>query len=228
MKYIFSSCVNYGECKGFDAFIHNSNSMSFCLSDGANSVPFGDLAAQLACKELTALSNTITEDLLLVYANLNQLLRQKYPDSACTSAHIKFNGKKILISHCGDTLIEIFQIKNLGLPILGGKTWVLDWHNELDEINFSNNPSQLLGSNAYKQAHIKIFEFNRPKLILLSTDGLHRHIKFSQRLAQINNIDQAIPSEYDLEYICHTLAQDALDSGSKDDISVVAIWCAPS
>jgi serine/threonine protein phosphatase PrpC len=227
MKYTFASCINLGYGKNFDAFAHNRSVVSFCLSDGANSAPLSDLSAQLTCLELTNQNSISREKVLVTYKQLHQLLRERYPNSACTSAHLQLMNKKMLVSHCGDSLIEVYQTKCIGLPLIGKQRWSLDWQNTLDELSTGNGPSQLLGSNAYRQAHIEMLDIKRPVLILLSTDGLHRYTSLKQRLSQINYLNQNTPSEHDLEYICQTLTQTAMQAGSLDDISVVAIWCSP-
>jgi hypothetical protein len=224
MRYTFASCINWGSSKGFDAFAHNSTNNSFCLSDGANSAPSSNFAAEITCYELTNQFQNNKHDLLKKYTQLDQLLIHNYPNTACTSAHLQLNNDKILISYCGDSLIEVFQIKQKGLSIFNYKRWHLYWKNTLDELEASNGPSQLLGCNAYYQAHIEILDIKNPILILLSSDGLHRYTKPDQRLYQISKLDKYSPSKYDLEFICQTLAESAINAGSLDDISVVAIW----
>ena len=225
MIFIFSSCINFGNSKKFDAFEHNSTNNSFCLSDGANSAPLSNLAAQLTCNELTNKYIANKHEILNNYEQLNQLLIERYPNTACTSAHIQVENRKILLSYCGDSLIEIYQIKHKGLPLFSKKSWMLYWQNKLDELEAGIGPSQLLGSNAYSQAHIEILDINYPSLILLSTDGLHRYTSIDQRIYQISKLDHDIPSKFDLEFICQSLAQSAANAGSLDDISVAAIWC---
>jgi serine/threonine protein phosphatase PrpC len=104
----------------------------------------------------------------------------------------------------------------------------LVWQSKLDELSDAKNPSQLIGSNAYIKANISLFKFNNPCLAILSTDGLHRFTSIDERLKLISYIDNNIPTEDNLNYICQTLIANAISNGSRDDISIVLIWLSPN
>lgn len=225
IKYTYSSCLNLGNSSGFDAFFHNNLTNTFCLSDGANSFHKSGLAAQYATTQLCDSFLNSIDEVYSCYKRINDLINEKYPGAACTTAHIQLNEEKFLISSCGDTLIEIYELTEFRLPLFKKNYWRLNWKNTLDELETIDGPSQLLGSNAYREANIYSAKPNGSYLILLSTDGLHRYTEASERSQYINQIKKENPSEYDLEYICQSLAQLALKKGSKDDISIAAIWC---
>jgi len=227
MNYSFASSINFGNSKGYDCFIHNSLNHSFCLSDGANSVAFSNLASKLTCNELSEMDCLSIDEVEYSYAKLDKLLIEKHPGTACTSAHIKLFDKKLLASYCGDTLIEIFNFRSKSFFSSRAGKWSMLWQNHLDELDGQSGPSQLLGCNAFIKAHIETIEAKCPLLILMSTDGLHRYSLPSERLFHISQIMNDKPSENDLLFICETLCHTALAAGSADDISIASIWYSP-
>ena len=227
MNYSFASSINFGNNKGYDYFIHNSLNHSFCLSDGANSVALSNLASKLTCNELSKIDCLSIGEVEYSYTKLDKLLIEKHPGTACTSAHIKLFDKKLLASHCGDTLIEIFNFESKSFFSSKAGKWSMFWQNHLDELDDQSGPSQLLGCNAFLKAHIETIEAKCPLLILMSTDGLHRYTLPSERLFHISQISNDKPSENDLHFICETLCHTALAAGSADDISIASIWYSP-
>lgn len=228
MNYVCVKLINQGSGKNFDAFSCNSTIPAFCLADGANSEFLSGKAANFASNFFTNKRFSGKKDLLDAYQKLHYILNHEYPNSACTSAHIQFNQNNALISCCGDSLIEIFQREKFFFSYWLNKSWSLTWQSQLDELSESNNPSQLIGCNAYKEANISSFDFKKQSLVILSTDGLHRFIGINDRLKLINYIDKNIPTEDDLNYICQTLITSAIANGSNDDISIAAIWLSPN
>lgn len=227
MNYSFASTINFGNSKGYDFFLHNPLNQSFCLSDGANSVIFSNFASKLTCHELTKIDSHSINEINISYAQLDKLLVEKHPGTACTSAHIKLSDEYVLASYCGDTLIEIYQFKNRSLFSFGTNKWSMIWENPLDVLDNHSGPSQLLGCNAFIRAHVEILRTSSPLFILMSTDGLHRYTTPAERLNQISQIKSDKPSENDLLFICETLSQAALAAGSADDISIASIWFSP-
>ena len=227
MNYSFASSINFGNSKGYDYFLHNPLNQSFCLSDGANSAVFSNFASKLACNELTKINFTSINEINNSYSQLDKLLIDKHPGTACTSAHIMLYDKSVMASYCGDTLIEVFQFKGKKIYSFGTNNWSIIWENSLDELDDHSGPSQLLGCNAFIKAHIKILDASSPLLILMSTDGLHRYTTPADRLYQISQIRSDKPSENDLLFICENLTHAALAAGSSDDISIASIWYSP-
>jgi len=227
MNYSYASSINFGNNKGYDYFLHNPLNQSFCLSDGANSAVFSNFASRLACNELTKINTSSIKDVTDSYSQLDKLLIEKHPGTACTSAHIKLFDKTVMASYCGDTLIEVYQFKNKSFFSFGANKWSRIWENLLDELDDHSGPSQLLGCNAFIKAHVQILDATCPLIILISTDGLHRYTSPVERLYQISQIRSDKPSENDLLFICETLSHAALSAGSSDDISIASIWFSP-
>jgi hypothetical protein len=216
--------LNHGYGKNFDAFDANIDNLSFCLSDGANSALLSGEAATFTAKQLVSLKYLTENDVFDNYENIHQNLNERFPGSACTSAHVQVGNRKLLISYCGDTLIEVFKLTPPLFQLFGQFKWEPLWESQPDWIENTHSPSQLLGSQAYRRANIKQIETDDLIFILLSTDGLHQFVDKNLRLQQIMQLKNNQPSEHDLDYICHTLTNQALSNGSKDDISIAAIW----
>jgi len=224
INYQIAHTLNHGYGKNFDAFDANIDNLSFCLSDGANSAPLSGEAATFTAKQLVSLKYSTENDVFDSYENIHQNLNEKFPGSACTSAHVQVGNRKLLISYCGDTLIEVFKLTPPLFQLFGQFKWEALWESRPDWIENTHSPSQLLGSQAYRRANIKQIETDDVIFILLSTDGLHQFVDKNLRLQQIMQLKNNQPSEHDLDYICQTLTNQALSNGSKDDISIAAIW----
>ena len=224
INYQIAHTLNHGYGKNFDAFDANIDNLSFCLSDGANSAPLSGEAATFTAKQLVSLKYSTENDVFDSYENIHQNLNERFPGSACTSAHVQVGNRKLLISYCGDTLIEVFKLTPPLFQLFGQFKWEALWESRPDWIENTHSPSQLLGSQAYRRANIKQIETDDVIFILLSTDGLHQFVDKKLRLQQIMQLKNNQPSEHDLDYICQTLTNQALSNGSKDDISIAAIW----
>lgn len=224
INFQYACCLNEGYGKNFDAFDANLINLSFCLSDGANSAELSGQAAILTAQQLVAHQYQTNSDILSAYETIHSLLNDKFPGAACTSAHIQIETGKLTISYCGDTIIEIYKLSPPLFKVIGQFKWDTLWESTPDWIENTKSPSQLLGSQAYRCANIKNIENDGVLLALLSTDGLHQFVDKEARLQQIMQLKNHQPSEHDLEYICQTLISQAISNGSKDDISVSAIW----
>lgn len=224
INYQYAYCLNNGDGKNYDAFDSNLINLGFCLSDGANSADLSGMAAKVTAERLVGQQYKSQNDVLAEYESIHAHLNERFPGAACTSAHIQIEPGKLIISYCGDTLIEIFKLSPPLFKVLGQFKWEKLWESTPDWIENTKSPSQLLGSHAYRCANFKTIEHDGVILAMISTDGLHQFVGNDDRLAQIMPIKNHQPSEFDLEYICQTLSSQASRNGSEDDISIAAIW----
>jgi len=201
------------------------NHFVVAIADGVGSSEFGDIASKTLLKNLSKNSNILSHQIILnIIKNTNQELLKTYRGKASTVFSIVYAiDEKIIIYHIGDTRVYKLSTQNNLVQLTNDHTYtqkLIDDGVISEEMRF-NHPKkniilQSLGGN--ENIHIDIYKnsFEIGEKLLLTSDGIHDHIKES-------GIKNIILSSKNMETNIDRLIQKAVLNNSKDDISVMII-----
>jgi serine/threonine protein phosphatase PrpC len=223
MLFRLGKILNYGSASsgGFDALSINESAKVFVLADGANSSPVGGRASQLAV-------DTVANEIGLnpgmspsmAFDKAHQKIKEELITPTGTTCLSISATDRLSVGSCGDSLAEIYMHHTLW-------GWRLSWHSQLDLLQGTNNPSQLMGSDVYYGAAETVIQIKRKTLILMMTDGMYKFTSLKDRKKLISTISRDVPSDFDLEYLINCIAERAKNNRSGDDISGILIWLDP-
>jgi hypothetical protein len=122
----------------------------------------------------------------------------------------------IVLAGLGDSFLWVFQKKNW--PFSG---WycVLELERHIDLRGF---PTQLVGAEVYQGPCVSITELKRDTCIVMMSDGAAQNLNTKSLTRELKLLN-AKSKQADLDYLASVIAQNAVDAGSHDDISVALI-----
>lgn len=207
--------INSDVAMGFDAFCANTSDNIFTLCDGANSCQGSGFAAQWLSEAFSQPDSRSLEDQLQAkHAQLCVL----FPETGSTLVRIHVNQNGIELSSLGDSFLWLFQ-----KPWGGWAPWQCIERMPRD-IDAMGHPTQLVGSEVCERLHIRNHPPQGRYCAVLMSDGPGLAITDKQLQERVSVIGRSNPNQNDLEYLCQSLALDALGKGCKDDISVAMVW----
>ncbi|HEY7886248.1 MAG TPA: protein phosphatase 2C domain-containing protein, partial [Cellvibrionaceae bacterium] len=121
-----------------------------------------------------------------------------------TLSIVILKGDKLFSFHVGDS--RIYRLRGGHLECL-----TRDHTQKIDRN--TTYLSRALGADLTLEVDMQSLEIESGDLYLLSTDGLHEHIDHK-------TLQHLLVDDHDLDNLCKTLQQTALDNGSEDNISV--------
>lgn len=200
------------------------------IADGVGGNAGGDEASQFVMKNLREIQFKELEDLREQLINLNDRLIHYantvvgHERMATTVTGIFLKKNKFILVHCGNTRLYALQGSFLK-QITSDQTtyqWLFSTGNE--EAAKHCNKSEIRGAfgggnSKYTDTLVvrNIFERGKPKVILLTSDGIHDNIDIEQMEDIIAN--NALSSKEKVRL----LISSAVAKGSQDDCTVVLI-----
>ena len=217
---VWGQAINQGPPYGlgFDACCANAVTGLFALSDGANSCPDSGKAAQWLCEQITQTPQDEPPPLNFepVVRRLHQDMLVRFPDTAATLIGLQLAPQGLRLVSVGDSELSVFE-----------RSWWGRWfkrHTMPKDLNAQGHPSQMLASEVLDTVHQHDMPKQKVMLALMLSDGPARVLPSSSVTRAIGKINNQTPSSDDLDYLCQSLASEALDLGCHDDVSVVLIW----
>ena len=220
--------VEANPAKGFDSFSANSQTQTFALCDGANSCAGSGLAAQWLSVQMVNhqgnqdLGSADSEDAL---AHINRrvfLAHQEmltlHPETGSTLVYLSATSRGLNLASLGDSYLRLYQ------PGWGGfGKWGLI-HEMTRDINAQGNPTQLIGSEVCNTLHTHRLPPKGTYIAVMLSDGPGLAMDAAYIGARLSVLGRSTPSDSDLQYLCLSLAKEALNRGCTDDASVAIIW----
>lgn len=218
---IHGQCINQrrDSAIGFDAFAAAAGASCFALCDGANSCPDSGRAAEWLSQQLVAMPVTQTERSFATLAHdLHEEMQTRFPETASTAVWLHAHAHGVQLGSVGDSSLKIYS-----RAWLGWGPW-----REVDamprDIDENGHPSQLLGSEVLYKAHCRRLPARGALVALMMSDGPANVLLDESVLLVLNTLGRHKPSCQDLDYLCRSLVNQALDLGCQDDASVAMIW----
>jgi hypothetical protein len=207
--------INSDVAMGFDAFSANTIDGIFTLCDGANSCTGSGLAAQWLSEAFAQNdAHSLAEQLQTKHTQMCSL----FPETGSTLVRVHVHRRGIELSSIGDSFLWLFQ-----KPWGGWAPWQCIERMPRD-IDAMGHPTQMIGSEVCDHLHIRCHPPLGRYCAVLMSDGPGLAISEKQLKQRVSLIGRDNPNQNDLEYLCQSLALDALNSGCKDDISVAMVW----
>ena len=221
-KCIFGKAINHGPDKGlgFDAFNACPDHGLYALSDGANSCPDSGQAALWLCHQIT--QATVSEGKSLNFEplvrDLHKVMLLSFPNTAATLVGLHVAPCGLRLVSVGDSDLTLYKRRWLG--------WG-PWQKHCampKDLDSDGNPSQLIASEVLDTVHQLDLPAQGTWLALMMSDGPARVLPASSLQKTLQKISRQTPSCEDLDYLCQSLANEALSSGCGDDVSVAMLW----
>jgi len=213
--------------KGFDAFSANLETQEFALCDGANSCAGSGEAARWlsiqmvspACpsKKGTIETNTLALQDRLFAAHKRML--NEYPDTGSTLLFMSVGPNNgLILASLGDSFLGVYR------PTWGGfGKWKLV-HEMARDLDANGHPSQMVGSEVCNTLHISQLPAKGTYCVVMMSDGPGLLMNPTFVSSRLSTIGSQQPSESDLQYLCVSMAEHALNKGCLDDTSVAMVW----
>jgi serine/threonine protein phosphatase PrpC len=223
LKSVFASVVNLDpKKKGFDSFSASDTKRLFALCDGANSCLGSGEAAKWLSETLIKVEPQKNETDTYWQTSINDLHKHMltlYPETASTLAFAHVHEQGLTLGNLGDSYLRVFHHAD---QIWSRWRLVEELQRDVDS---RGHPSQMLGSEVCNDAHLMSFKPTGSYLLLFMSDGVGNFWQAQTLLQRLSIISTKEPSTNDLQYLCSSIAQHALDLGSNDDASVALVWC---
>ena len=212
--------------KGFDAFSANLETREFALCDGANSCAgSGEAARWLSHQMVNPVSTTEhgTKDTTLTLQDrlfaAHQSMLSEYPETGSTLVYLSVDSNNgLTMASLGDSFLRVYR------PTWGGFgkwTMVLDMTRDLDA---NGHPSQMVGSEVCNTLHMSQLPAKGTYCVVMMSDGPGLLMNPTFVSSRLSTIGSQQPSESDLQYLCVSMAEHALNKGCLDDTSVAMVW----
>lgn len=217
----YGSAVNAGgpRSRGFDAFEANPSSGLFVLCDGANSCDDGGASAVWLGRQLA--QDTGPQHALGIQARViecHEEMREVFPEGGSTFVRVSIESGEIELSAVGDSFLWLFTP-----PLLGFGSWrlrtTLPRH-----VDGQGHPTQMVGSEVCDHVHVHREALPRTCCAVLMSDGPGAVLSMKEVAGRLGVLGRRRPSREDLDYLCRSLAQSALDAGCVDDVTVGLVW----
>jgi len=222
---IWGASVNWRSVKGagFDAFAHGVNDPIFVLCDGANSCPnSGHAAVWLSQQVVTLIENSEQSSHLFDEGlrALHELQWEAFPDTAATLVCLTISEGVLHLSTVGDSSLHVYSKSWLG-------RWTLKHAMPIDT-DVHGHPTQLVGSEVLHTIHHKKLTCDDPTLVLMMSDGPANALSSQTILKLLHPLSKNKPTPDDLNYVCQSITQEAIDAGCIDDATAILVWIEPS
>lgn len=238
--------LNYGaySCKGKReenqdslAILTDSAFYTFVVADGAGGHQYGAEAGRLA---VNAVNNELENEINKAPQYIELLLRKKYEQinghlrsieknmkitMLTTLSTISFIDKEAVITNIGDTKIFLIREGQINcISEVHNAAWEL-----LDKgmINYEqylthdkrNVLTRALGAEDSIYPYSNIIEVNKDDIYIICSDGLYNHVSEDELI----NIFKPYYDNDKLNHVCKSICDTALENGSNDNITVVAV-----
>jgi len=206
---------------GFDAFQAQANQGLYALCDGANSCPDSGKAAVWLAQRITQTPRMESHGFVDFRARVVELHEQmltEFPETASTliGLHVRPHGLRLV--SVGDSQLTLYQHKGWTR-----KSWK-KVHTMPQDIDVNGHPSQLIASEVLNTVHQHDFPSTSTWLAVMMSDGPAKLLSDACVEAALRRIGQDTPSAEDLDYLCESLADEALSLGCRDDVSIALVW----
>lgn len=224
-RLVAGCCINHGrpDRLGFDAYAGHPEAGVFVLCDGANSCPDSGKAA-LWLSQALASDPTLQDEQQGFEASLRRLhedMISLFPVTAATVLALRAKAQGLTLASVGDSCLVVLQ-----RAWAGWGAWRIV-HEMPRDINAQGHPSQLLGSEVLDEIHQTRLAGQGRSLAVLMTDGVANTVTRDELVQAVAALGRwQTPSSHDLDYLCQTLADLALERGCQDDLSAAMIYAA--
>jgi serine/threonine protein phosphatase PrpC len=214
--------INHGPDKGlgFDAFSANPEQGLYALCDGANSCPDSGQAALWLCQQITHAQ--VPEDRPLNFEplvhDLHEHMLTSFSNTAATLVGLHVAPWGLRLVSVGDSELTLYKRRWWGWG-----PWQKNCTMPKD-LDANGHPRQLIASEVFDTVHQLELPAQGTWLALMMSDGPARVLPASSVQKTLQKISHQTPSSEDLNYLCETLAHEALSSGCQDDVSVAMLW----
>jgi len=205
----------------------------FGVADGVGSGSHGEVASQVALQYCAAAQDLRARALVRQVqgadaAVADALARLSDRPGAATLVALWLRGRSARLLHVGDARALLFRRGWRG-------RWRLLWRTEDQTYaalgktpphrGDANDPCRMVGTGVVGEPGLKRFRLGPRDLLLLCSDGLHRHVP-GPALARM--LSAGLRAGLDLDALARQLVSQAAHNGSTDDITVLLLRLAPS
>jgi hypothetical protein len=201
--------------KGFDAFAFNAQTNAYVLCDGANSCPNSGHAARWLCNTSAKWDG---QEIQLALFATHQAMLEAFPDTASTILHVCADKNGLHLASLGDSFLHVFQRTWFGLG-----SWKCV-HTMPRDLDAHGHPSQLVGSEVCHTLHRCSLPAQGTYCVAMLSDGPGLMMPPEWIAQRLTTLGSKLPSKFDLDYLCDSMAHHALEQGCLDDTSVALIW----
>jgi serine/threonine protein phosphatase PrpC len=219
---VFGQAINHGAegSAGFDAFSAHAPSGLFALCDGANSCADSGRAAAWLAQQIT---QTPVDDGEFInfrarVVELHQQMLSDFPETASTLIGLHVRPQGLRLVSVGDSQLTLYKPKRWRRGAWGKV------HAMPQDIDADGHPSQLIASEVLNTVHQHDVPVASAWLVVMMSDGPARLLSDVSIDEALMRIGQLTPSPEDLDYLCQSLAHEALSLGCRDDISIALVW----
>ena len=219
---VFGQAINHGAegSAGFDAFSADAPSGLFALCDGANSCADSGRAAAWLAQQLT---QTPVDDGEFInfrarVVELHLQMLSDFPETASTLIGLHIRPQGLRLVSVGDSQLTLYKHKRWTRGAWGKV------HTMPQDIDADGHPSQLIASEVLNTVHQHDIPVASAWLVVMMSDGPARLLSDVSIDNALMRIGQLTPSPQDLDYLCQSLAHEALSLGCRDDISIALVW----
>ena len=205
----------------------------FGVADGVGSGSHGEVASQVALRYCAAAQDLRPEALVRQVwdadaAVATALAALSDRPGATTLVALWLRGRSARLLHVGDARGLLFRRDWRG-------RWRLLWRTEDQtyaamgepppQRGDASDPCRMVGTGAVGEPALRRFRLGRHDLLLLCSDGLHRHVPGP---ALTGMVCAGLRAGLDLDVLARRLVSQAAGSGSTDDITVLLLRRAAS
>jgi serine/threonine protein phosphatase PrpC len=205
----------------------------FGVADGVGSGSHGEVASQVALRHCAEARDFRPEALVRQVwdadaAVASALASVSGRPGATTLVALWLRGRSARLLHVGDARGLLFRRDWRG-------HWRVMWRTadqtyaalgeRPPQSGDASDPCRMIGTGAVGEPALKRFTLGRRDLVLLCSDGLHRHVPASVMAGMVS---AALGAGLGLDVLARRLVSQAAGSGSTDDITVLLLRRAPS
>lgn len=220
---VFGQAINHGPGGegGFDAFQAQPSQGLYALCDGANSCLGSGRAAVWLAEQITQTAETaghVFIDSRARVVELHEQMLTQFPVTASTLIGLHVRPLGLRLFSVGDSQLTLYQPHRWSR-----KSWKKIHTMPLD-IDENGHPSQLIASEILHTVHQQDFPPAPTWLAVLMSDGPAKYLSDATIETALLRIGHNTPSANDLDYLCQSLADEALAAGCRDDVSLALVW----
>jgi len=220
---VFGQAINHGHRGkgGFDAFQAQPAQGLYALCDGANSCLDSGRAAAWLAENITHTPEPDRQVFIDFRSRVFELHGQMlsiFPETASTLIGLHVRPQGLRLVSVGDSQLTLYQPNRWTR-----KSWKKA-HTMPQDIDANGHPSQLIASEVLNTVHQHDIQATSTWLAVLMSDGpakLLSEVSIEHALLRIGHDS---PSSNDLDYLCQSLADEALTLGCRDDVSLAMVW----
>ncbi len=205
----------------------------FGVADGVGSGSHGEVASQVALRHLAAAQDLRPPALVRQVQGADAVVAAALASvsdrpGAATLVAVWLLGRSACLLHVGDARALLFRRSWLG-------RWHLLWRTEDQtyaalertppEGGDADDPCRMVGTGAVGEPAVRRFRLRRDDLLLLCSDGLHRHVAEPVLAGMIG---AGLRAGLELDVLARQLVSQAVHNGSTDDVTVLLLRSAVS